>query len=278
MVVRGMIIKPISQCSKVLDFSPRRVWPAALPVLSWKGHMVCGFDRAAASAPAASQAEAVDVSDRLFLDVWQACHPELALAELARLTAALQNMNREFFVEIGEGLFALYGLRLNDRLMQVLEVLVGCPREFQTWCDDKKMSARDLAPLLAVADVREISPLLLELPKMMISKFEGARALELFVELYLMGRPLNDLLPTSDNGGLYVRRLERWRRPGASERDEEWRKTVGEWPWPAQVQAEWQRFGDQAGLEIKIRTTSPDDFAKKLERLSEIPDTWSTKN
>lgn len=271
MVVRGMNIKPISQCSKELDFSPRKMWPDALPALAWKGQLVCGFGRS-------DSAEAVDVSERLFLDVWKACHPELTLAELARLVVCFQKMNQEFFVEIGEGLFSIYGLRLNDRLMQVLEVLVKCPREFQNWCDDKKMGARDLAPLLAVTDVNEIAPLLLELPRMTISKFEGARALELFVELYLMGRPLNDLLPTSENGGLYVRRLEGWRRPNAEVKDEEWRKTVGQWPWPSQVQAEWQRFGDQAGLEIKIRTTSPDDFQKKLESLAGIPDTWSLKN
>lgn len=271
MVVRGMIIKPISQCSKVLDFGPRKPWPEALPALAWKGHLVCGFGRLDGE-------EAVDVSERLFLEVWKACHPELALSELARLVMCIQNMNREFFVEIGEGLFSLYGLRLNDRLMQVLEVLVRTPREFQNWCDEKKMGARDLAPLLAVEDVHEIEPLLRELPRMVISKFEGARALEMFVELFLMNRPINDLLPTSDNGGLYVRRLEGWRRPAASEHDEEWRRKVGQWPWPSQVQAEWQRFGDQSGIEIKIRTTSPDDFQKKLESLAGIPDTWSTKN
>lgn len=270
MVVRGMILKPISHCSKVLDFSPRREWSPVLPALVWKDNLICAFKR--------DSGEAVDVSEHLFLEVWKACHPELGLGEIARLVACIRRFNGEFFVEIGSGLLALYGLRLNDRLGLILDVLVQCPREFQNWVDDKKMAARDLVPLLAVADVAEISPLLLELPRMQISKFEGARALELFIELYLMGRPLNDLLPTSDNGSLYLRRLEQWRKPETLERDEEWRRKVGQWPWPAQVQAEWQRFGDQAGLEIKIRTTSPDDFQKKLERLAEIPDTWSTKN
>ncbi len=270
MVVRGMILKPISQCSKVLDFSPRRSWPPVFPALAWKGQLVCAFER--------EDGEAVDVSEHLFLDVWKACHPELGLGEIARLVDCVRRMNGEFFVEIGSGLLALYGLRLNDRLGLVLEALAKCPREFQNWVDDKKMSARDLAPLLAVDDLSLLTPFLTELPRLQISKFEGAWALELFIELYLLGRPLNDLLPPSANGSLYVRRLEQWRKPGSHEGDEEWRRRVGQWPWPAQVQAEWQRFGDQAGLEIKIRTTSPDDFQKKLERLAEIPDTWSTKN
>lgn len=270
MVVRGMILKPISQCSRTLDFSPRREWSPIFPVLAWKGNLVCGFER--------ETGEAVDVSEHLFLDVWKACHPELGLAEVARSVECIRRWNGEFFVEIGSGLLALYGLRLNERLAQLMDLLVRTPREFQNWVDDKKMAPRDLGALLALNDVRDIEPLLLEMPKLGISRFEGARALELFIELYLMGRPLNDLLPTSNNGGLYLRRLEQWRRPAANEQDEEWRKTVEQWPWPAQVKAEWQRFGDQSGLEIKIRTTSPDDFQKKLERLAEIPDTWSTKN
>ena len=41
------------------------------------------------------------------------------------------------------------------------------------------------------------------------SKSEGVRALELGVELFLLDRPLNDLLPNSDNAGAYLNRLER---------------------------------------------------------------------
>lgn len=270
MVVRGMILKSISQCSRSWNFTPRQGWPSVFPAVAWKNELICGFER--------PHGEVLDLSDKLFLEVWKACHEDLALCELARAAAALKRWNGEFFVEIGVQLFELYGLRLNDRLTQICEAIVATPLAFQNWADSKKMSARDLAPLLTLKSVHEIEPLLHELPKMTISKFEGARTLELFVELYLMGRPLNDLLPTSENGSLYLRRLESWRRPSAAASDEEWRKTVDQWPWPSQVQAEWQRFGDQAGIEIKFRTTSPDDFQKKLERLAEIPDTWSCKN
>ena len=232
--------------------------------------MICGFGRV--------DGECLDLSEKHFVDLFQACHPELGLGEFSRFMIALEREWPDLFVEWREALCAVYGWRWSDRLYQMLCVVYLCPREFQNFIDEKKMSVRDLAPLLAVEDVRVVADLLRELPRMMISKFEATRALELFVELFLMGRPLNDLLPSGDNGGLYVRRLEQWRKPNSSEQDEEWKKTVNAWPWPSQVQAEWQRFGDQSGIEIKFRTTSPDDFQKKLERLLTIPDTWSCKN
>jgi len=264
-----MLIRSISQCGKSFDFSPRREWPAAFPAMAWKGQLVSGFSRV--------DGDAVDLSEKAFVELWQACHPELGLGELSRFLMALEREWPDLYVECREALAAVYGLRWSDRLEQMLRALSRCPLAFQEFADVKKMSVRDLAPLLA-ADLAAVQPLLEEFPRMMISKFEATRALELFVELVLMGRPVNDLLPTSDNGGLYLRRLEQWRKPRAFDGDEEWRKTVNAWPWPAQVQAEWQRFGDQAGIEIKIRTTSPDDFQKKLERLAGIPDTWSSKS
>lgn len=260
----------ISQCGKSLGFTPRKSWPAVMPALVWRGQLVCGFER--------EDGEALDLSEKNFVDLWRACHPELGLCEFSRFMMALEREWPDLFIELREALAAVYGWRWNDRLNQTIGIIDRLPRSFQEFADNKKMSLRDFAPLLAVKDTREIFPFFEALPAMVISKFEASRALELFVELFLMGRPLNDILPASDNGSLYVRRLEKWRQPQTSEHDEEWRKTVGNWPWPSQVQAEWQRFGDQGGIEIKIRTTSPDDFQKKLERLAEIPDTWSNKS
>jgi hypothetical protein len=265
-----MTIRLISQCSKSLDFGPRKGWPDVMPPIVWRDQLLCGFSRV--------DGEALDLSDKHFVDLWRACHPELALCEFSRFMVAFEREWPDLYIELREALAAIYGWRWSDRLNQTIRLLSASPRVFQEFADTKKMSLRDFSPLLALKDTYDILPFFEALPGMIISKFEAVRALELFVELHLMGRPINDILPASDNGSLYVRRLEKWRQPQASEHDEEWRKTVTNWPWPAQVQAEWQRFGDQGGIEIKIRTTSPDDFQKKLERLAEIPDTWSTKS
>lgn len=270
MVVRPMLLRPLSQCDRSLNFHPHREWPGALPALAWKGILLTGFDR--------SVGDALDLFENsrcTWLEAFTACYPELGLAELSRLYSLLSCAHPSLAQEFQTMLFQAYALRWCDRLTQTVEVIVRTPPEFQALIDDKKWSARDLAPLLAVTDVTTVAPLLSALSELSLSKNQAVQALELVVELFMMGQPLRDLLPSSDDGDAYLRRLVSWRKPASSLRDEEWRETVGRWPWPAQVQGAWQRFGDQAGLEIKIRTTSPQDFDKKLERLLSIRDTWS---
>lgn len=269
-----MDLCPISQCSNDLNFTPRRPWPEVLPAVAWDKTLVAGFGR--------REGLALNLTEKTanhFIDLFQAVHPSLGLAELARLHRALKTNFPEMFKEWKAPLFQIYGYRYSDRLDQLLTALAETPMSFQNLVDDKSLSPRDLSPLLAVENLKDLEKLLNELPQMMASRSEIARILDLFVDLLLMGRPLSDILPTSPNGGLYLRRLESWRRPRTEGEDESWRKSVHQWPWPAQVEAKWQRFGDTSGLEINIRTTSPDDFQKKLETLLTIPDTWScTKN
>ncbi|MGZ3723700.1 MAG: hypothetical protein ACXVA9_12245 [Bdellovibrionales bacterium] len=229
-----------------------------------------GFDR--------REGQALDLFENnrcTWLEAVTACYPTLGLAELARLHSGLVHARPELAQELSASFFQAYGLRWCDRLQETLRALLLTPFEFQTFVDEKKWGARDLAALLALPDVAAISVFLAALAELPLSKSQAVQAMEWVIELFLMGRPLNDLLPSGPNGEAYMLRLQQWRKPQSAARDEQWSKTVGEWPWPAQVQGQWQRFGDQAGLEIKIRTTSAADFQKKLERLISIRDTWS---
>ncbi len=275
MVVRLMTNPSVTQCGKSLDFQPHRTWPAALPAITWKGELVCGFER--------KSGIAVDVWENghaALIDTLKACHPELGLAEIARLSARLEKwLAPDALQELRENFFRAYGLKWNDRLGELLGCVRLAPREFQDWIDEKSVSPRDLAALLALGEREmEFQPFLAAMTEMRFSRSDGVRALELGAELFLMGRPLSDLLPSSADPARYLARLEEWRRPRASAADGDLKSEISQWPWPSQVQAEWQRFGDQSGLEIKIRTTSPEDFGKKLERLISIGNTWSTKS
>lgn len=272
MVVRLMPISSITQCDRDLDFQPRKSWPAPFPAFAWKGQLICAFERQTGAVTDLFEAQKSGLLESL-----HSCHPELGLSELARLARSLSHTWPETYLELREGFFAGYGLRWSERLEQTLAALLQTPAVFQNWVDEKKISPRDLSPLLALTGLTEFNPFLTALPSIEIGRSEGVRALEIGVELFLMGRPLNDLLPTQSHGSAYLRQLEKWRRPQGAESDEQWKQDVSRWPWPSQVQAQWQRFGDTAGLEIKIRTTSPEDFHKKLERLISIGDTWNAR-
>jgi hypothetical protein len=236
---------------------------------------VCGFERRTGIA--------IDVFDNGHagvLETLKACYPELGLSEIARLSFKLEKfLSADAYVEIRDNFFRAYDLKWNDRLGELLTLLRLAPVEFQDWVDEKGVSPRDLSPLLALnSSVTEFHAFLRAMTELRFSRSEGVRALELGAELFLMGRPLNDLLPSGGDPVKYLRQLEEWRRPNAIASDREMGEDVERWPWPSQVQGQWQRFGDQSGLEVKIRSTSPEDFNKKLERLLSIGNTWSTKS
>jgi hypothetical protein len=269
MVVRLMLLRPFTQCSSALNFSPRQEWPKALPAIAFRGTLVCAFER--------SGGLAVDLEEGSLLEVLRACHPQLGLGELSRLYRQLSLHHSEWTREVRENLFDHYGLRWCDRLEQTLMAVVATPLDYQNFTDSKGFSVRDHGPLLSLPEISQFGPFLKALADLNPSKSEATRILELGVELFLLSRPFSDLLPADDRVDRYLARLEKWRRPETSGQDEQWKSTVAAWPWPSQVQGHWQRFGDQSGLEIKIRTTSPEDLNKKLQRLLSIGDSWSCK-
>ena len=203
MVVRLMHNLSVAQCSKDLNFNPRRLWPEALPAIAWQNQLLSGFERTGGLA--------IDVSESsrsgLIASI-KACHPELGLSELARLALRLQSWRPDLYLELRSGLATEYGLRWNERLEDSLQMLATTPMVFQDWVDEKKISARDLAPLLALNSTQDFAAFLTAIPVAQLSRNLGARALELGSELFLMGRQISDLLPTETDPDRYVARLE----------------------------------------------------------------------
>lgn len=267
-----MLMTSITQRDIGLDFQPRRKWPNAFPAFAWRGQLLTAFER--------TQSVVIDLFELhrgTLADCLVSCYPELGLAELARLSANLKAVWPDIYQEIREGFFRAYDLKWCERLEETLNALAMTPLQFQEWGDDKKLGARDLSPLLALPTIKDFSPFLLALSQLNCTRSEGVRILESGVELFLMGHPLEALLPRQKSGAEHLRALEQWRRPQAATKDEDWKSEVADWPWPAHVQAQWQRFGDQAGLEIKLRATSPEDLQKKLRQMNSIGDNWHAR-
>ncbi len=208
------------------------------------------------------------------VDAIKASHPELTLSELARLAFALETTWPDLYLEVREHLFQEFSFRWSERLESTLQILRATPLAFQNWVSEKDLGPRELSVLLALPSVPAFHPFLNAMTEIPLSRSEGTRVLETGAELFMTGRPLNDLLPSGSDGPAYLRQLEKWRRPQSLGMDDQWRETVKLWPWPSQVQGKWQRFGDQSGLDVNIRSTSAEDFRKKLKTLLSIGDTW----
>lgn len=264
-----MSFTSISQCAKSLDFEPRQSWPHALPAMSWKGLLLCGFERIGGGVVDLFSTQNVSLKEALI-----ACHPKLGLGEISRLSQKLAAHDQALFDQTMEGLLHHYQLRWNDRLKVTLDKLVLTPKEFQHWVDDKSVAARDLAPLLAVDKIDSLNDFIIALTRLPISKSEGILALELAVDLFLMGTPINDLMPTDSKPALWLEKLQVLRKPEAAQKDLEMREKVSRLAWPANVQAQWVRQGDESGIEIKLRVKTPQDLGAKLEKLSSVGEAW----
>ena len=237
--------------------------------MCWKGILLCGFERIGGGV-----VDLFSTQNCSFKDAFVACHPQLGIGELARLNQKLASHYPDLCHESMEGLLANYQLRWNERLKSTLEKLAQAPTGFQNWLDEKGAGARDVAPLLAVDPISDLKPFLLELPKLSISKSQAVLALELVVDLFLMGTPLNDLMPTDSKIEVWLEKLQGLRKPQATQRDLEMRDRVSKLAWPANVQAQWVRQGDESGIEIKLRVKTPQELGAKLEKLSSVGEAW----
>jgi len=268
MVVRAMELRSLTQCSREFDFQPLQKWPEILPAIAWRGHLVTGFDRNPSSG------FAVNIVDGQLGDLLKACYPQLGLGELARLRPRLEKYATE---EAWSEICANWGWRWQERLRLTLELILRLPLDLQNFFDEKNLGARELSPLLALPDTTEVTAILQTLRN--FSRSEFTQALELVVELLLMGEsPPTLLLQNGQATAVYLKMLNQKRRPQTSQQDQIWQERVSKWPWPAQTRGTWQRFGDQTGVEIHLKSSSPEDLAKQLARLETIREIWTCKN
>lgn len=256
----------ISQCAKDLDFQPRKAWPKALPAMAWNYRLLTGFDR--------DEGLVFDLnaSGDSFIDAFHSCYPELSLPELARFyEITVQQKNLIETQEDWQRFFELYQLRFQDSLVQGLKKLAQTPFSFQEWVSQKGVGPRDLEILKAV-NVSDLSPLFEKWISFELSKSEGVQALEYATELFLLGKAWSEILPGdwTTKGGSLVDHLKKQRYPETSLKDESRSKGVRSLPWPTQIQAQWSRKGDQAGIEIRFRVSSLSDLNKKLRGLEKV--------
>lgn len=205
-----------------------------------------------------------DVSLSSLGEALRLAYPNLGLISLAQVMTQIPGHE--------ESICHAYGIKWNDRLSQVLDLVLQTPPDFQRWLEEKKFSPRDLLPLLAVSDLKAIEPLLMHLPKTGLSKTPAVQALEWSIELYLMGLPLEQLLTKNDNWWAFLQRL---RRPMESEQIEKRERFLREAPFPPRTTGQWLTDSDQPVLEIKTLARTPEELLSQLDKLKTIYEAWS---
>jgi hypothetical protein len=155
-----------------------KLWPSSLPSVVWRGWRIAGDVESASAGQ-------IDISDSPLGDALRWCYPNLGLAEVAALLEAFPG-------EI-ESICEAYDLNPGERLDLTLQALRKTPRKFRDWVNEKKLSPRDLAPLLNVKDLNKTFPMLEKIGVSQTTKPAGLKILEL-LEVRVQAKSFVDLL------------------------------------------------------------------------------------
>ena len=147
------------------------------------------------------------------------------------------------------------------------------PEDFKSWCFNKKIGARDLAPLLILKDKKH--HILKLFSSLNLSKSDGAKTLDLLCDLISMGK--ENIYPETNDSKKWFKKLYKLRHPQSTSTDSQFSDKITSWPWPKDFSTEWKRNGDKSFMEIQFKVENQAELEKKSAQIDYIK-TWAEKN
>lgn len=234
-------------------------WPKHANGISWSGHTIAGL------APFTELSAELSFEQLLF-DTFES----LSFSQFAELHLwAKTNNLQPDWLKISEN----YNLRWSEILQTTIEAYLQTPNNFKTWCFNKKIGARDLAPLLILNNkTHTILNLFLELN---LSKSEGSKILDLLCDLISMD--IKNVFPETNDSKKWFKKLYKLRHPQSTATDQNFSDKITSWPWPKDFSTEWKRQGDKSFMSVEFKIENQQEFTKKSDQLNYIKN-WVEKN
>jgi len=239
---------------ETLDFSPNN-HHLTLARVEWKGVVL--NQAAQESSPLVDLSE-FDLSQCLF-DLFG----PLNIVEISELFNACEkhptlkaSLDKNVFVK-------LQGRQWNERLSDLMAQLGNAPQSFRDWARTKQTGIKDLQPLLSIDSMADFAPLLSSMAERNFSRNEGKQILDLLVDLFLLEKPISELLPPEK--GDWLSTLILLRNPMTMGN-----KVSSQSPssWPKFVQVVNHRQGYRVLNKMQIIFSDSQDLNDKLKRLS----------
>ena len=249
-----------SNFSLGLNFKPNIIWPDTVPALALDHDLLCGFNLNSDHPVFEHSHLSFDSTLKLLKSIY----PQLTLPELARLKQT-PSFGKYFQLE---SLLQSYQFHHSPELLEILDLLVSLPEEFQNFVSIKKMGAQELSPLLALS-ANDRTFIVAEILKTNESKQESVKRLELLSELLQMNHSLDSL----ENLSLTL--LTQKRFPVTSSRDQALGSS--QLPWLSQIKTQFKRRGDKAGFEVQFFAGTPAELTKLAQNLTRVAQEWNSK-
>lgn len=250
----------ISQCDKSLNFFPQTAWPIGLPAVAVNSVVLAGFDQELAFNHSIEWQDEEKIAT-----LFRSLYFELSFIEISRLILKAKK-HKHFPLS---AVLKKFSYHSSEMLFKMSEIALELPTGFQSWCHSKKVAPQDLAPLTAAQSL-DLKPIFLKILQAECSKSEGVQALELCIDLMLMGKQID--LSEETSAEQWLKELKQQRFPHAAKQDQELEKKLSELPWPGTGQVRWTRQGDRSGIELKIFVSHPTDLKKHLQSLNRVQD------
>ncbi len=253
-------------CKSGLNFQPRKKWPDTWPAFSWDRQLITGFDDCFDKV-LNFQSENVKFSHLFFH-----CYPHLGLSELSRIVTQWEKQS-EFSLNFfsWKDFFFHYKIHQDvEFIKKQLKFLFLMPSYFQTWIDAKEVHLNELRILHSMKNEMELDFIFQWLSEQNISHSIGVRALELAGELKLMGLKETEILYSNLSPSSALQMMESKRKPITFSQTEQRQQTLKKINWPLSVKAQWNRRGDEEGLELHLWSKNQKSLMNQLEQIGKI--------
>lgn len=254
----------LSQCKTDLDFQPALAWPRPLPLMSYKGQLLVGFDRKC-EGQVHRQVIALDESEPL-ANYIKVLYPNISAIEFLCLTT---KMVEAFPEQDVLDLFTVFEFRWRPELMGLASIIKTWPKELQVWARDKRIGFFDLE-ILATYDWQtnfqnNLKPILDLSP----SKSDGMKILEAFVELASM-KMIDDFNFVGLNFVQIQKLVNERRFPMRTRQASEMENRSKMLSWPKKTQLRWDFSKDLPELEVRLTAKSSEDLRRLLPQWQAI--------
>ena len=256
-------------CKKSLDFKPDIPWPKNWPAFAWEKTILSGFTHT--DKPVLNFTS----DDVKFLHLFHTCHPQLNFLEMGRLILKWEHRLPSACFS-WERFFSFYGLNQNtDFLIQQLKVFASLPPAFQKWVNKKAVHLNELRVLHSLKTPNQMNFIFQWVTMHNLSHSSGIKALELGVELLLMGFKPDEILQSNLSPEKAIQKMEQKRKPLSLSEDQSRKNTLKRIIWPSHVTAQWHRKGDKAGVEIKIWCQNQKELEDRIKKILKCaPISW----
>lgn len=254
---------PISQCDTQLKFESALHWPEGLPAVAVNALVLAGFGQSLVFNHQIPQSDRTAI-----VNLVTSLYPHMSFLEAARFWRQARLVP---WLPVDE-ILARWNVLLDEHWIRGAQLALNLPKGFQQWMVEKKISAQEMQMLGSAGDLR-LETLLHSILAAGATRSQGVQALELGIELALMGQPMQELaLQPDETGEMWIDRLRELRYPNSIKKEAEGTARLQNLPWPGQSQARWVRQGDKAGLELRLFVADPSDLKKSVTSLQKLQD------